>query len=654
MRDESVALGARFQLVVLSNAIQVHPEASERQRFARSLGVDELFYPDERLAAFADAAGISSLELAPVLRRVAESDGHCLHGFENGRLCAGHWNELGHRAAGAADRAGPVRAAGTALVMQRLTRSDVLILLSCTALLAALAWLLPELRWEKRAEVESARLVPAGGLAFRYDVVLRTPADKRDKAKSYLRVLEDGHELGPAHEQPRMVELAGRGAFRHEKDHVLLSSSDASDPRSNGRRYELAYPGHLPFALQYLAVLVFAVFALGALPFAASRSAWSERSRRLLAIAGGVLATGFAIECAARVITAQIFFDDDGLFARTMYAQAFGMASASHDAGAHAPAFGPHAYLPYVLDPAHTSRGVHETNQQFLIRRSEPIRPREQVRLRILAVGGSTTHDEKIAAESLTWVHQLETALRNRYGADVDVINGGVGGYTLYENVVHYLMLLTHLQPDVVLIFQGINDVNPRIFRNQHYDYRDYNRAWWDPRQVVIEPTRGWLAATATGRLVLWLTHYQHISQLDIHSLTRQPYPPQQSWSQNLRETPADLYRSMLENFVLLVQAQGRRPVIVPQLFRSLTPDDAVFASGLALQNAANREVAEKLGVAFLPLEQLDAVFEPGDFVDNCHFTPLGAERMAGALAAFLERSGVIGKVLAQDATPAR
>lgn len=100
VRDEVLARGARFQLVVLSNAIQVHPDASERERFAGALGVDELFYPDTRLAAFAAEAGISSLLLAPELRRVAEAGATCLHGFEAGTPCTGHWNALGHRAAG--------------------------------------------------------------------------------------------------------------------------------------------------------------------------------------------------------------------------------------------------------------------------------------------------------------------------------------------------------------------------------------------------------------------------------------------------------------------------------------------------------------------------------------------------------------------------
>ena len=41
-------------------------------------------------------------------------------------------------------------------------------------------------------------------------------------------------------------------------------------------------------------------------------------------------------------------------------------------------------------------------------------------------------------------------------------MNGGVSGYTLNENIIHYMMLTTHLEPNVVILYVGINDVHPR------------------------------------------------------------------------------------------------------------------------------------------------------------------------------------------------
>ena len=100
MRDEVTSHGARFLLVTLSTGIQVHPDPAVRERFAALLGVDDLLYPDRRLRDFGEREGIDVLTLVPPLRARAEADGQCLHGFEDAIPCGGHWNRLGHRAAG--------------------------------------------------------------------------------------------------------------------------------------------------------------------------------------------------------------------------------------------------------------------------------------------------------------------------------------------------------------------------------------------------------------------------------------------------------------------------------------------------------------------------------------------------------------------------
>jgi hypothetical protein len=92
--------GAKLLVVTLSNGIQVHRDPSTRRAFAERLGVDDLFYPDLRLADFGELHGISVLNLAPAFQRYAETHSVFLHGFENGQLGSGHWNEKGHALAG--------------------------------------------------------------------------------------------------------------------------------------------------------------------------------------------------------------------------------------------------------------------------------------------------------------------------------------------------------------------------------------------------------------------------------------------------------------------------------------------------------------------------------------------------------------------------
>lgn len=99
MRDEVVARGARFNVVVLTNGAQVHPDPSVTAQYLRSLGVRDMFYPDRRLEKFCQRKGIPILLLAPAFQEYAVAHQVYLHGFNSGLGC-GHWNQNGHRLAG--------------------------------------------------------------------------------------------------------------------------------------------------------------------------------------------------------------------------------------------------------------------------------------------------------------------------------------------------------------------------------------------------------------------------------------------------------------------------------------------------------------------------------------------------------------------------
>jgi hypothetical protein len=96
MRDEVRAHGARFLLVTGSNSIQSYPDPSVRQNFMRSLGIDELFYPDRRIRALGEREGVEVLSLAPALQEYADRNKTFLHGTDG----FGHWNVSGHRLVG--------------------------------------------------------------------------------------------------------------------------------------------------------------------------------------------------------------------------------------------------------------------------------------------------------------------------------------------------------------------------------------------------------------------------------------------------------------------------------------------------------------------------------------------------------------------------
>ncbi len=82
---------------------------------------------------------------------------------------------------------------------------------------------------------------PESGAAF----TARThhPHLSSHKRPSRAHVLEDGRPLpGPANALHDDVRSMGRGRFSFWYDYVYFSTTDNSDPRTNGRRYEIEYP----------------------------------------------------------------------------------------------------------------------------------------------------------------------------------------------------------------------------------------------------------------------------------------------------------------------------------------------------------------------------------------------------------------------------
>jgi len=66
--------------------------------------------------------------------------------------------------------------------------------------------------------------------------------DVDDPHRSRLVVLEDDKPLGPAHIAHDIIRSEGRGAFSHWEGRLFFSTSDQTDPRSNGRKYVAIIP----------------------------------------------------------------------------------------------------------------------------------------------------------------------------------------------------------------------------------------------------------------------------------------------------------------------------------------------------------------------------------------------------------------------------
>jgi len=94
-------------------------------------------------------------------------------------------------------------------------------------------------------------------------------------------------------------------------------------------------------------------------------------------------------------------------------------------------------------------------------RRTAPVpSPQPVGRPVVLIVGGSTVFDSQVSSDDRAWPAQLGAILR---GAERpfagEVINGGVPGYLVVDNLIRLETELADFRPDLLVIYEGHNDL---------------------------------------------------------------------------------------------------------------------------------------------------------------------------------------------------
>ena len=86
--------------------------------------------------------------------------------------------------------------------------------------------------------INISRAVQDSGYRYRVTQDFGTPADSSaTPTASKLRIYENGVEVGPAHTVHADIAQKGQGRFSHWMENLYFSSSDNSNPLTNGRTY---------------------------------------------------------------------------------------------------------------------------------------------------------------------------------------------------------------------------------------------------------------------------------------------------------------------------------------------------------------------------------------------------------------------------------
>ena len=78
-------------------------------------------------------------------------------------------------------------------------------------------------------------------------------------------------------------------------------------------------------------------------------------------------------------------------------------------------------------------------------------------------MGGSTTYSYDIEDFKKSYPDLLEKYLQKKDFDNIEVINAGGGGWSSWESLINLELRVLDLDPDLVIIYHGINDIHTRL-----------------------------------------------------------------------------------------------------------------------------------------------------------------------------------------------
>ncbi len=176
--------------------------------------------------------------------------------------------------------------------------------------------------------------------------------------------------------------------------------------------------------------------------------------------------------------------------------------------------------------------------------------------LRIAAFGGSSTFCWQNSSDETTWPARLQHDLSEALHMPVEVINLGLPGFDATQSKTNYMFLGRALHPDVVIEYDGWNDMKYfRMLERAPDTFTRWvpNKPWW---QKLARSTQiGRRARNAVWNMTLRKLEVRFSSLEKEGIAENQPIKPAAfQWA-----------RKNYEDFALLARTDGVLPVLVSQ-----------------------------------------------------------------------------------------
>jgi lysophospholipase L1-like esterase len=260
---------------------------------------------------------------------------------------------------------------------------------------------------------------------------------------------------------------------------------------------------------------------------------------------------------------------------------------------------------------------------------------------RVLCAGGSTTLDLQAADDASTWPWMLEGRLRSA-ARPVEVWNAGFPGWTSLESLISFAIRDVDLDPDVLIVFHGINDLQPAAHRP--FD-RQYEHGHAEITEIALGfhlPPLRWFERSVLYEQARALA----LAPQDPWRRLEEPVREGETLPTSISGAGVATFRRNVASLLALARARGIPVLLVTQTLRiraaeaakdrrwlagwtRLDPGAAVRdieAMNAVLRGLGSDQVRVADLAASLPLDDRD-------FADPAHFSASGSAKMARYMA---------------------
>ena len=308
-----------------------------------------------------------------------------------------------------------------------------------------------------------------------------------------------------------------------------------------------------------------------------------------------------------------------------------------------------HSYLGYALQPGY-ARGDNRVNA-LGFRGEEVPRAKPDGELRVVCMGGSTTFGGGLTDFREAYPAQLEAELHRRGHDSVRVVNAGVSGYTSWETLASYMVRVSDLEPDLVIVYHGVNDILARLVWPPEA-YRSDNSAYRSPASQVHWPALHEHSdlLRVLGILAGWTEPHRNLDRLfggRGSAWVGTAGQGEEDLARMLDANPPVYFERNLTHLARAARDDGAA-VLLPTFVHCtgfagrVESESAAFARAHREMNDSLRAVAAASSARVCEL----AAAYPDDaarFQDAVHMTAEGCALMARLLADDLEASGLLG-----------